>query len=69
MMIAGPCPEWKGAILRVLVRKYPNGGSCLERALAEALDLGFAAGHATGSGDGAAVPFPASDHPSERRHA
>ncbi|CAN5371561.1 hypothetical protein BH10PSE14_BH10PSE14_04710 [soil metagenome] len=46
-----PCAEWENAMLRVLVRKYAAGGSCLERALAEALRLGFAAGALTSSGE------------------
>lgn len=48
---ARPCAEWENAVLRLLARKYAAGGSCLERALAEALRLGFAAGALSSSGE------------------
>jgi hypothetical protein len=64
-----PTPQWEGATMRDLVRKYPNGGFCLERALTDALRLGFAAGHLAGSEDGAAASLPASDFTSETDHA
>lgn len=57
-----PTPEWEKAMLRVLVRKYPTGGWCLERALLEALRLGFAAGALTSSGEQPeALPLPDPD--------
>lgn len=65
-----PCPEWKRSIMRVLVSKYPYGGMSLERALSDAIDIAFAAGHTASSGV-AALPAadPLPDSCSEKPHA
>ena len=64
-----PNPEWERAMMRDLVRQFPHGGNPLERAIREALRLGFAAGRDAGSGVGTADPFPASERHSETHHA
>lgn len=49
---------WEDATMRELVRKYPSGGNCLERALRDALRLGFAAASSGGAAGTAARPLP-----------
>jgi len=61
-----PDPAWEQSALRELVRKYPNGGSCHERALRDALRLGFAAASSGGAAGPAAHPLP--ETTSETQH-
>lgn len=50
--------------MRILVAKYADGGMCLEKALDEALRLGFAAGALYSSGEQPeALPLPVPDAP------